>query len=300
MTDLITTTERITPAKAEKYLNENKGNRSLREGVAEKYAADMAAGKWTVCAAPIVFYENGDLADGQHRLYAVIESGTTQTFSVVRNFPREAGLNIDTGLTRSLVDNGRISGADTHLSHGLIAAARAINDGTSGGPGVSNAAKLEIVTSHREAAQFAMSYGPKGKGLRNAVVLGAVGRAWYHEDDKDKLRRFGEVVTGGFASGETESAAVAIRNYMMSKGRQASTGGNWRDTFLKVQNAIWYFMRGKSLTYIRTVVDEAYPLAGTMRQPSGGHRKVAAAPRHKLVGTPKKAAVVKRSGARGQ
>ncbi len=42
MTDIVT--ERITPAKAEKYLNSNKSNRTMRAGVAEKYAADMRAG----------------------------------------------------------------------------------------------------------------------------------------------------------------------------------------------------------------------------------------------------------------
>ncbi len=277
------TEEKITPAKAEKYLNLNKGNRSMREGVAEKYAADMRGGTWTACAAPIVFYDDGDLADGQHRLWAIVEAQTPQTFLVVRGFPRQAGLNIDAGLARSLVDSGRISGRDTHLSHNLIAIARAVNDGASGGIAISNAAKLAIVENHRNAANFAMTFGPRSKGLRNAVVLSAIARAWYHEADKDKLCRFGEVMGKGFADGERESAAVAIRNYMITKGPTASTTGCWRETFLKVQNAIWYFMRSKPLMNIRVVNDEAYALDKT-RSTSGGARKAAAKPNWKESG----------------
>jgi hypothetical protein len=88
--------ESITPKKAEHYLNRNTSNRKLREGVVERYASDMAGGRWTKCAAPIVFYEDGEIADGQHRLFAIIESGKSQKFFVMRDLPRDAGLNIDT------------------------------------------------------------------------------------------------------------------------------------------------------------------------------------------------------------
>jgi hypothetical protein len=36
--------EKITPAKAEKYLNANKANRNLRDGLVERYASDMKNG----------------------------------------------------------------------------------------------------------------------------------------------------------------------------------------------------------------------------------------------------------------
>jgi len=99
--------ETITPTKAHTWLNRNTSNRKLRDGWVEKYASDMRAGKWTECIVPIVFYENGDIADGQHRLWAIIESDTPQRFFVLHGLTREAGLNIDTGGGRNLVDNAR-------------------------------------------------------------------------------------------------------------------------------------------------------------------------------------------------
>jgi hypothetical protein len=258
--------ENITPAKAEQWLNFNKSNRKLRDGVVEKYASDMRNGKWTTCPVPIAFYEDNDLADGQHRLWAIVESGVAVKMPVARGLQREDGLNIDTGLGRTLVDNARISGSDTGLTNTVIAVARAMEDGTGSKRPVSNAERLEMCDRHKEAVAWAVSNGPKAKLLRNAVVLSAIGRAYSHADDLERLRRFCDVMNSGFSDGESESAAVAIRNYMLMKGATASSAGMWRDTFLKVQNAILYFLEGKKLTAIKKVADEAFPLKGKSRR----------------------------------
>jgi hypothetical protein len=254
------TTENISPKRAETYLNHNKGNRKLRDGIVEKYADDMRNKRWTQCAAPIAFFEDGDIADGQHRLWAIIESSTTQRFAVMRGLSREAGLNIDTGAARSLVDNAKISGVDTDLTNELVATAQAVATGERNCSGRSASARLQCVADHREAARWAVSNGPRGRGYRNAMIMGAVARAYYHESDKDRLRRFCDVFASGFADGNHESAAIAIRNYIQAKGMQSLTTAMWRDSFLKVQNAISYFMRGKALSVIKRVADEAYPL----------------------------------------
>ena len=268
------TYEAIDSKKAEDILNKNTCNRALREGIVEKYASDMKHGLWTECAMPIVFYIDGDVADGQHRLYAIIESKTTQSFLVVRNFPREAGLNIDTNLVRSLVDNAHISGIDTSLSNTLVSVARAIEDGDSIAlarhRGLSNSENLALVDKHREAADWVVRYGPRGRGLRNAVILSALCRAWYAEKDKDRLALYSTVLSKGFANGPSDSAAVAMRNYLVMKMQQGvslTISANWRDTFLKVQNSIHYFMHGKPLKTIKVVSDEAYPLHGTTVKP---------------------------------
>ncbi|HWH83197.1 MAG TPA: hypothetical protein VNU71_13280 [Burkholderiaceae bacterium] len=258
--------EKVTPQKAEAWLNQNKTNRKLREGVAEKYADDMTNSRWTQCTAPIAFYKDGDLADGQHRLFAVSLSGVPQTFIVLRDLDRKDGLNIDTGLSRDLVDAGRISGTDTDLSRALISAARAIAEGDAQRSATSNAAKLAIVEEHRAAAQWAATNVRRVRYLSNASVLGAVGRAWYVETDHAKLKRFCDVLGDGFSAGDSESAAIALRNYLIARTSSASTAACWRDTFLKAMNAIAYFMAGKKLTVIKGVTDEAYPLKGKGRK----------------------------------
>lgn len=259
--------ERITPTLAANWLDHNKDNRKLRDGLVEKYASDMKNGAWTACAAPIWFYENGDIADGQHRLWAIVESGVAQDMLVGRGLSKEDRLNIDTGAPRNLVDNAKISGIDGSLSINLIALCRGIEQGDRASQNLSNAQRLEMVARHRDAAQFAIHRGAKGNRLNNAVINGAIARAWYYEADKEKLARFGMVLSSGFQEGERESAAVALRNYAMANNN-FTDGRCWRDSFLKSQNAVYYFMRGKPLTVIKGIADERYPLFGAASRPA--------------------------------
>lgn len=261
---MIITVETITPKVAEAWINANKSNRRLRDGIVEKYADDMKHDRWTTCPEPISFYDDGDLADGQHRLFAIIESGTEQTFPVARGLKRSDGLNINTGFGRTLVDNARISKNDEGLSTALISAARAIEFGTINiGRSLSNGETLAIVEKHREAAQFAATEVRRKSLLCGAAVLGAVGRAYEAGVDHDRLRRFCDVLATGLYTGEGETPAIAIRNYLLEKGSVLSSSGLWTDTFVKVQNAIRYFAEGRKLSVIKSVAEEPYPLRKT-------------------------------------
>lgn len=251
--------ESITPAKAELYLNRNKGNRSLREGVVEKYAHDMRTGKWTDCIDPIAFYEDGDIADGQHRLFAIVESGKTITFLVLHGVPRDAGLNIDTGITRTVVDNARISGLDLGLSNVLVSAAPFYQNGEFKKVALSNSDRLAIVAKYRPELEWAISNGPTGKGLRNAPILSAVARAYKAGVDPERLKKFCVVLSKGLSDGVQDSAAITLRNYIITREKKIAHTES-RDLFLKTMNAISYFIRRKTLGTIRTVSEEAYPL----------------------------------------
>lgn len=258
----------VTPTMAETWLNANNTNRSMRDGVVEQYANDMKAGRWTQCITPIAFYEDGDLADGQHRLWAVADSGTTQRFIIMRGLSREDGLNIDTGLGRSVVDNGRISGLDPNLSSAIVACARAIAHGMPSGPRMSNAQKLAFVAEHRAAAEWAISHVPHTKNICNSAVLAAVARAWYVETDHERLDKFCKVLGTGFSDGDADSAAIAMRNHLLSNAGVAASAGMWRDTFLKVMNTCNHFMARQRLTYVKSVKDETYELTKKRKAPA--------------------------------
>jgi hypothetical protein len=223
----------------------------------------MKSGNWTECTESISFYDNGEIADGQHRLYAIIESGTTQEFIVARGVTRKAGLNINVGLNRNIVDNARISGVNPDLSNSLVAVSRAIETGnrSSRGDVTTNHLKLQIVDRHNEAARWVLAHSPSGRTFAHSLVQSAIGRAWYYEKDKERLAQFSEVLSRGFMQDEGDSAAVAIRNHLLVV---AQTGFGqrevWQDVFFKVQNAIKYFMRKRPLKFIKSVKDEAYPL----------------------------------------
>lgn len=94
----------VTPAIAEEWLEKNTSNRSLSDKAVSKHAEAMTSGLWHYDGSPIRFDNTGKLIDGQHRLWAIIESGTTQKFIVMRNLDPRAFVTIDTGKTRSFGD----------------------------------------------------------------------------------------------------------------------------------------------------------------------------------------------------
>lgn len=255
------TWETVTPKKAEQWLNTvNTNNRKLRPGVVEKYAEDMKSGNWLRNPQPIMFYEDESLADGQHRLWAVVESQISVRFYIVRNVDPETALNIDTGLGRGLSDNARISGKDA-ISHKLIAMAKIVEHGTHNvGRSFSNAERLEMIEAHLDHLRWAEEHMPSRVRVGNAVVGAAIARAHMHERDLDRLGEFCTVLGSGMPQGAEDSACIALRNYLFQPAHGKVTNQNSHDVFLKAMNAIRYFMRRRGLTVIKGVKDEAYPL----------------------------------------
>jgi hypothetical protein len=95
---------KMNPTLAEKILNNNTLNRPLRQGRVERYARDMAAGDWRSNGETIKMTADGDLLDGQHRLFAVIESKATVEMLVVEGLSRDVMPTIDTGAPRAFSD----------------------------------------------------------------------------------------------------------------------------------------------------------------------------------------------------
>jgi hypothetical protein len=96
--------ETITPATAKAYLEKNTANRNLREGFVNYLANEMITGRWKLTNQGIAFFTDGTLADGQHRLSAVIQSGATIEMQVTRGMEKDAMSAIDVGAKRSIAD----------------------------------------------------------------------------------------------------------------------------------------------------------------------------------------------------
>lgn len=94
--------EVITPDVAKQMLMRNVSNRTLRPAHVAKIAESMRRGKFDLTSATISFYTDGTLADGQHRLSAVIRSGCEVPMIVVRGM--EHTIHLDTGLKRNAID----------------------------------------------------------------------------------------------------------------------------------------------------------------------------------------------------
>lgn len=115
--------ELITPIKAEEWLNRNTHNRPLHNSLVSKYADEMKRKQWVLNGEAIIFDYNGVLLDGQHRLWACIESQSNFQSVVTRGVAPEGFVTIDTGSKRSNSDVLAIAGISTDLVKTLGAAA---------------------------------------------------------------------------------------------------------------------------------------------------------------------------------
>lgn len=73
----------ITPKLAKKISENNPKNRKFRLHVAQDYARQMRLNRWGKSPEAIVLTKSGILVNGQHRIWAIIETGISCTADVV-------------------------------------------------------------------------------------------------------------------------------------------------------------------------------------------------------------------------
>lgn len=106
----VVTNEDVNPKIAERWLDTNHDNRSISNRRVEQYAKVMRDGGWHLNGETIKFDTSGNLIDGQHRLWAVMQSAITVRMSVARNVAPEANKTIDRGRPRSIAEAFRREG----------------------------------------------------------------------------------------------------------------------------------------------------------------------------------------------
>lgn len=102
--DPTTTWVSITPELAAEFLSRNTLNRPKKPSKIKLYSESMAAGQWPVTGVPIIFGRGGRLLDGQNRLQAIIDTGSTVRTLVVEGVEDEVFDVIDSGARRSSSD----------------------------------------------------------------------------------------------------------------------------------------------------------------------------------------------------
>lgn len=102
----------ITPEMAMQLLDANEKNRPLNQNHVNRIARQIIEGKWKFNGDTIKIAKNGDILDGQHRLWAIVEAKQAVETIVVRDIEADAFATIDT------ISKPR-SGADILSMHGV-------------------------------------------------------------------------------------------------------------------------------------------------------------------------------------
>ena len=94
----------ITPEMAEQWLEKNTHNRKKSDRLIDVYAEAMANDEWVLNGEPIIFDKTDRLQSGQHRLWAVVQSGVTIRSVVIWGAEPNYIYSLDSGRKRRTTD----------------------------------------------------------------------------------------------------------------------------------------------------------------------------------------------------
>jgi hypothetical protein len=263
----------VTPQLASEWLEKNNtGNRNIRKGDVEILRAIIAQGLWEPTHQGIGFYDDGTVADGQHRLTAIVQAGISVWVNVTTGLPRRAIHAIDGGLIRTNLDRLHFSGIDSD-THRVSTCNILISQYKTeeAGRGRWKTAKLpskefqDFYQLFLESIEFVLSF--KRPDRFPSPATAAVASAWYTQD-RDRLADFMVVMQSGETPSPKDAAAIRIRDHI-NKGKYGAGSPARNDLFLRCCGALRYFLSGKPVSKLYAIPDHAFPLVGPLSSVKG-------------------------------
>lgn len=251
--------EKIDPELAMRYLELKKSNRSISQAVVNLYAEDMQKGNWSLTHQGIAFDWDGHLLDGEHRLWAIIQSQKTIEMDVSRGWDPKARTFVDQGKNRTAQDIVEMTdGTRPHRSATAIAKRLGgiIDRGRT-----TRAEQVEAFYEHKEAILFAIGLITKRMPkFAHASVLSPIARAWYQAPLRGKLIHFMKVLTTGMPENlEEDEVIILMRNYLLRLPTlQGTLVGE--EIYWKMEKALYVFVRGEKVTRIYPATEELFPI----------------------------------------
>jgi hypothetical protein len=239
----------VTPKIAAQLLFNNEANRNLRNRVVDKYARDMLDGNWKTTHQGIAIYSDGNIADGQHRLSAIIQSGVSVHMLITTGMNKDASEGIDTNAPRSISDVIRLSGADSFVSSkDAVSATRALMVLATG---VKSAHSPSVIRAYIEKNNNSIKlvselFTKNTRGLSSAYMRAALIAAHMRGISTKNIERFVNILMSGIIEGDHENSAIRLREFLIF----GSHGGQ-KDMYSiakRTQRAIQLFDLGKPIS----------------------------------------------------
>lgn len=220
----------ITPSVAEQLLERNTRNRPLKESTIKRYTKDLREGLWRSTAQPIVVDWNGDLLDGQHRLWACVSSGIPFTAYIALGEDPDTFSAYDRGTKRTAGDS--LALLDYKNANILAAAANKLHRYRRGLLWSTTAADryVNVEDTVRIVREFpglvdSVNASRKGTNIRTILApsLGAFLHYLFTEVDADAAEEFFDKLDSGEGLSRTDGVFHLrdrlIRNRMDTKAK---------------------------------------------------------------------------------
>lgn len=252
------TLEDISPEKASQYLATMARNRPPRQLRIAKYASSIKRGRWHLTHQGIAFNCDGSLKDGQHRLLAIIETGTTVQMWVYRGLKQESMKYIDVHAVRTDQHALYIDGMDVDTKD--TATARSMYCGYRGDGRLVDRDDLQaFFVRHFDALTFAARLKTSEKGVGHSCVAAVVARAFYHVDH-NRLAEFCETLREGVSEHRENFAALRLRNWLQASSFGTGSSSQRRTIYRKSESAVRAFVDRRDITKLYEAGGEEFPI----------------------------------------
>ena len=255
--------ERVSPRQAK-----------VRQALVDRYAEMRRAGLWDEDnESPIKLDVRGEVIDGKHRLWMVVETGLATKFHIHYNVPSPVYNVTDTGRLRGLDDVAfpRFHGDRQASAVSKAMATLGLTDDR-GRPQVQGiGANLPLMRIFQEQHQDAIAFTcrlfkTKKRGL-SAPVKAAVACAYYYVP-RHELMLFVDRLYRGVITDESESAVIRLRDWLTGSSFLLGGGGGAQEKYLKTARAIQLFHQRKQVSQLFAVSRNPFPprywVAGTV------------------------------------
>lgn len=252
---------KITPEIAAKMLDsKNPKNRRLSRASVLPLARDMAEGRW-VSDVPIILDRYGNILDGQHRLAAIVESGTSVKMLVIRNATPDTRRVIDQGRKRSPADVLKLEGRYESVSASEASVLKTMVAGVGQHmPKLTINEFVDLYEQHQSAVKFSVE-SLRGGRTGKAVVRAAVARAWYH-CDINRLSDFCTTLNTGLGRNGGDAGAALFLRFINNPGTKVTGRAPRNVVYMKAERAIRAYVDHEPLTQLRAIEAELFPLPG--------------------------------------
>ena len=229
--DIVTQVMTITPELAKEWLNKNVNNRRLSVAAIDRLASMIERGLWQLSHQGIAFYEDDTLADGQHRLSAIVKAGKAVQSVVTYGLTKESNGIIDQGgRVRTLADNLAFEGKtvptwqmSTYRTL-YLEYRRQQTDSSVWDPTPPNTHDFSLFCDDMKGAvDFALPSRPR-RDLGNSQVFGAVAAAWFTKD-RDRLKEYLDVYITGICPDAGDHPAVLMNRFILARRTDGSIAG---------------------------------------------------------------------------
>lgn len=253
---------KITPKIAQQMLEKNTRNRPLSQHVVSRYATDMREGRWGVSESAICFDVNGLQINGQHRLWAVFESGVSIYSIIAEGYPVGAINYLDDQHHRSALSVYKLTHNDEDSTPSHMAIARVFDGGGQelAGNKSSRQKVFAQLDKHKAAIDFAVNaLRPRRQSITVSPVYAVIARAFYSVDHAQLAKFCDVLISGGYVT-DVEKSILLLRDLLL---RTKSSDRAIRvDRYKRTERSLIGFIRGEVMRKLYPANEELFFVPG--------------------------------------